>query len=149
MKKKRGFEVISSYAKKGIHIPERKTSRSSGYDLEAAKDTVIQPHDLTRVYTGLKVYMPEDEYLLISIRSSLAFKKGLILANGPAIIDSDYYNNEDNEGHLIIGIYNPGDNPVLIKKWDRIAQGIFMKYKTTDDDTATGKRVGGIGSTGK
>ena len=149
MKKKRGFEVISSYAKKGIHIPERKTSSISGYDIEAAKDTVIQPHDLTRVYTGIKVYMPEDEYLLISIRSSLAFKKGLILANGPAIIDSDYYNNEDNEGHLIIGIYNPGDNPVLIKKGDRIAQGIFMKYKTTDDDMATGKRVGGIGSTGK
>ena len=83
MKKKRGFEVISSYAKKGIHIPERKTSRSSGYDLEAAKDTIIRPHDVTSVYTGLKAYMQKDEYLMISIRSSLAFKKGLILVNGP------------------------------------------------------------------
>lgn len=147
--KARGFEVVSNYVGKGVHIPERKTSGSSGYDLEAAKDTVIRPHDVTSVYTGLKAYMQKDEYLMISIRSSLAFKKGLILANGPAIIDSDYYNNEDNEGHLIIGIYNPGDNPVLIKKGDRIAQGIFMKYKTTDDDMATGKRVGGIGSTGE
>lgn len=149
MKKKRGFEVISSYAKKGIHIPERKTSRSSGYDIEAAKDTIIRPHDVTPVYTGLKAYMQEDEYLMISIRSSLAFKKGLILVNGPGIIDSDYYNNPDNEGHIMVGLYNTSDKLVPIKKGDRIAQGIFMKYKTTDDDMATGKRVGGIGSTGE
>lgn len=147
--KTRGFEVVSNYVGKGIHIPERKTSGSSGYDLEAAKDTVIRPHDVTSVYTGLKAYMQKDEYLMISIRSSLAFKKGLILVNGPGIIDSDYYNNPDNEGHIMVGLYNTSDKPVTIKKGDRIAQGIFMKYLTCDDDCSEGKRVGGIGSTGK
>ncbi|MBM6701116.1 dUTP diphosphatase [Megasphaera elsdenii] len=147
--KARGFEVVSNYVGKGVHIPERKTSGSSGYDLEAAKDTVIRPHDVTSVYTGLKAYMQKDEYLMISIRSSLAFKKGLILVNGPGIIDSDYYNNEDNEGHIMVGLYNTSDKPVPIKKGDRIAQGIFMKYLTCDDDCSEGKRVGGIGSTGK
>lgn len=147
--RKRGFEVVSAYIGKGIHIPERKTSGSSGYDLEAAEDATVWPHEVRAVPTGLNAYMMDDEYLSIFIRSSLAFKDGLMLANNTGIIDSDYYNNPDNEGHIMVGLYNTSDKPVSIKKGDRIAQGIFMKYLTCDDDCAEGKRVGGIGSTGK
>ena len=147
--KKRGFEVVSFYAREGVHIPERKTSGSSGYDLEAAENYVLAPHVITPIGTGLKAYMQDDGYLSIFIRSSLAFKKGLTLANNTGIIDSDYYNNPDNEGHISIGLYNTGNEPVFIKKGDRIAQGIFMKYLTCDDDCAEGERVGGIGSTGE
>lgn len=147
--KTRGFEVVSSYVDRGIHIPERKTSGSSGYDLEAADYYVLYPHVITVISTGLKAYMNDDEYLSIFVRSSLAFKKGLMLANNTGIIDSDYYNNPDNEGHIMVGLYNTGDEPVAIKKGDRVAQGIFMKYLTCDNDCAQGHRVGGIGSTGK
>mgnify|MGYP000860057078 FL=1 len=147
--KTRGFEVVSSYVDRGIHIPDRKTSGSSGYDLEAADYYVLYPHVITVISTGLKAYMNDDEYLSIFIRSSLAFKKGLMLANNTGIIDSDYYNNPDNEGHIMVGLYNTGDEPVAIKKGDRVAQGIFMKYLTCDNDCAQGQRVGGIGSTGK
>lgn len=147
--KTRGFEVISSYADEGIHIPERKTSGSSGYDLEASDDCIIWPHVVTAVPTGLKAYMMDDEYLSIFIRSSLAFKDGLMLANNTGIIDSDYYNNPDNEGHIMVGLYNTSDKPVSIKKGDRIAQGIFMKYLTCDNDCSGGQRTGGFGSTGK
>lgn len=147
--KKRGFEVVSFYDSEGIHIPERKTSGSSGYDLEAADNYVLYPHVITAISTGLKAYMKDDEYLSIFIRSSLAFKNGLTLANNTGIIDSDYYNNPDNEGHIMVGLYNTSDKPVSIKKGDRIAQGIFMKYLTCDDDCSEGERVGGIGSTGK
>lgn len=145
----RGFEIVSAYADKNIHAPERKTSNSAGYDLEAAEDITVWPYEIAVVPTGLKAYMGSNEYLSIFIRSSLAFKKGLMLANNTGIIDSDYYNNPDNEGHLMIGLYNTGTSPVSIKKGERVAQGIFMKYLTCDDDCASGQRVGGIGSTGK
>ena len=72
-----------------------------------------------------------------------------MLANSTGIIDCDYYNNPDNEGHIMIAYYNTKDVPYTIKKGERIAQGIFMKYLTTDDDDASGIRMGGIGSTGQ
>lgn len=145
----RGFEIVSVYADQDIHVPERKTSNSAGYDLEAAEDITVWPSEIVVVPTGLKAYMGSNEYLSIFIRSSLAFTKGLMLANNTGIIDSDYYNNPDNEGHLMIGMYNAGTSPVYIKKGERVAQGIFMKYLTCDNDCASGKRVGGIGSTGE
>lgn len=144
----RGFEVITAYADKGISIPERKTASSAGYDLEAAADAIVPPKTITAIPTGLKAYMEKDEYLSIFIRSSLAFKRGLMLANNTGIIDSDYYNNPDNEGHLMIGLYNTGSEAITIQRGERIAQGIFMKYLTCDDDCAEGTRLGGFGSTG-
>ena len=147
--KTRGFEVISSYSDEGIHIPERKTACSSGYDLEASDDCIIWPHVVTAVPTGLKAYMQDDECLFLFIRSSMAFKKNITLANNVGIIDSDYYNNPDNEGHLILLLVNNSEEVIIIKKGDRIAQGIFMKYLTCDNDSVDGHRTGGIGSTGK
>ena len=109
----------------------------------------LKSQAVTVVPTGLKAYMELNEYLSIFIRSSLAFKKGLMLANSTGIIDCDYYNNPDNEGHIMIAYYNTKDVSYTIKKGERIAQGIFMKYLTTDDDDASGIRMGGIGSTGQ
>lgn len=146
--KERGFEVVTAYQDKGISLPQRKTAKSAGYDLAAAETVVLQPHAVTVVPTGLKAYMGDDEYLSIFIRSSLAFKKGLMLANSTGIVDSDYYNNSDNEGHIMIAYYNTNDTAFTITKGDRIGQGIFMKYLTVDGDTASGVRTGGIGSTG-
>ncbi|WP_419520151.1 dUTP diphosphatase [Megasphaera massiliensis] len=130
----RGFEIVTAYKDRDIHIPIRKTAKSAGYDLEAAETTVLAPHAVTVVPTGLKAFMEGDEYLSIFIRSSLAFKKGLMLANSTGIVDSDYY--------------NTNDVAYTIEKGDRIGQGIFMKYLTVNDDTAGGLRTGGIGSTG-
>ena len=36
---------------------------------------------------------------------------------------------------------------IEFKAGERIAQAIFIKYLTTDDDAAEGERKGGIGST--
>ncbi|MCH4178473.1 MAG: dUTP diphosphatase [Megasphaera sp.] len=146
--KQRGFEVVTAYGDKNIHLPVRKTANSAGYDIEAAETVVLPPHVVTIVPTGLKAYMKQDEYLSIFIRSSLAFKRGLMLANSTGIIDSDYYDNADNEGHIMIAYCNTKDVPYTIEKGDRIGQGIFMKYLTVDHDEAAGVRTGGIGSTG-
>ncbi len=144
----RGFEIVSTYAHKNITLPTRKTSESAGYDIEAAETVTLPPHKVTVVNTGIKAFMNCDEYLAVHIRSSLAFKRNLNLVNSTGIIDSDYYNNEDNEGHIMIGLYNHGDEAVVIEKGERIAQGIFSKYLLTNDDNVEEVRTGGIGSTG-
>ena len=144
----RGFEVVSSWEKEGIRIPVRKTASSAGYDIESGRDMDILPGKVTLIPTGLKAYMGEDEYLAIYIRSSMAIKHGLILINSTGIIDADYYNNEDNEGHIMIALLNYGKETVSLEKGERVAQGIFSKYLITNDDDATGIRTGGIGSTG-
>lgn len=145
----RGFEVVTAYEAKDIHLPERKTSESAGYDIASAEDVVLEPGKVTLVPTGLKAFMGLGEYLAIYIRSGISIRNSLMLINGTGIIDSDYYNNEENEGHIMIAMLNAGAEPFVIHAGDRIAQGIFMKYLLTADDEATGVRTGGIGSTGK
>ncbi len=145
----RGFEVISKYSGKGINLPKRQTVKSAGYDIEAAEDRLLLPNTVTRVEAGIKAYMEDDEYLSIHVRSGFSIKNAVSLINDEGIIDADYYNNPDNEGHIIIAAINHGDEPVSVKKGDRIAQGIFRKYLTAYDDKINNKeRKGGLGSTG-
>lgn len=108
------------------------------------KKTKAKP---TLVPTGIKCEMPEDMYLELSVRSSCPLKHWLVLANGVGIIDADYYNNPDNEGHIFFQIINLSPFDILLKKGDAIGQGIFKKYYLTDDDSATAERQGGFGST--
>lgn len=143
----RRFAPVTGYEGRAT-LPQRKTAGSAGYDLAAAADTVVEPGRVTLVPTGLKAYMAQDEVLLLTIRSSLAAKRGLLLANGVGVIDSDYADNPDNEGHILVALANYGGQPVAIAAGDRIAQGIFIHYLTTADDTAGGARHGGFGSTG-
>ena len=93
--------------------------------------------------------MPEDEYLMLCNRSSNPKKKGLVMANSIGIIDSDYYENPDNDGHFMFTFFNIKAEDIEIKKGDVIGQAIFQKYLTVDNDKAEGERVGGFGSTSK
>lgn len=146
---KRQFEIVTRWADKNINLPKRKTEGSAGYDIESAVDIDIPPKRMKAVATGLKVKLNSNEFLAIFIRSSMAIKHGIILVNGTGIIDADYYNNEENEGHFLCVLYNMGDKVFHIKKGDRIAQGIFMSYRQVRNDKTNDKRTGGIGSTGK
>lgn len=146
--KTRGFEVVTKYLENEISLPERKTKGSAGYDISCAMDTLIKANGYQFVPTGIKAYMPIDEVLKIYPRSSLSFKKHLVLLNSVGIIDSDYYNNPNNEGEILLIMYNFGKEDVLIKKGDRIAQGLFSKYLSIDGDSNNTKRSGGLGSTG-
>lgn len=163
--RKRGFEIVSNFKKKDINLPVRKTNASAGYDFEAAESLIVPSIwkvlaekvfigeatglKATLIPTGIKSYMLDDEYLQLSIRSGTALKTGLILANGVGIVDSDYYNNPDNEGHIMFPVHNLGFKDKLIKKGERIGQGLFLKYLKVDDDISDGIRTGGFGSTDK
>ena len=154
----RGFKYVKRYldecgtSEPNVNLPERSTAHSAGYDFVSPKKYVIYPKESVKIPLGVKAYMLENEYLALYVRSSLGIKKGLMLMNTVGIIDSDYYNNPDNEGEIIACLYNTGDDPVTIEAGERIVQGIFNTYLVTDQDAAKRykqfrQRTGGIGST--
>ncbi len=144
----RRFAPVRAYEGR-VRLPQRKTRHSAGYDLEAAEEVTVEPGQVALVPTGLKAYMGEGEVLLLAVRSSLAVKRRLALANGIGVIDADYADNPDNEGHILVALVNLGDGPVTIARGERVAQGIFVNYLTVAGDQPGGRRVGGIGSTGR
>ncbi len=146
--KKRGFEIVTGFEDEAV-MPKRATAKSSGYDFATIEEVTIKPGETLLVKTGIKAYMLDDEVLKLYIRSSLGFKRNLRLANSVGIIDADYYNNPGNEGHIMVALHNFGTEYQVLTKGERIAQGIFEKYLTIDNDEQTANRVGGFGSTTK
>ncbi len=136
-----------------IRLPERSTKYSAGYDFINPERVEIPPYKIGdnpfMVATGIKAKMLHNEFLMLVNRSSNPKKKKLVIPNSVGIIDADYYNNSDNDGEMFFGFYNLSNEPIVIEKGEKLGQGIFMKYYTTDDDNADGERVGGFGSTGK
>ena len=153
MEKRRGFEIAKGFENSGINLPVRKTKYSAGYDIEAAEDCIIpafkKGQKPTLVKTGLKAYMEDDEMHLLYNRSSNPGKKGIVLANGVGVVDKDYYGNPDNDGAIMFSFFNIREEDLAIKKGDVVGQAIFQKYFVTDDDVASGERIGGFGSTNK
>lgn len=112
-----------------------------------AKYTKASKAKPTLVSTGVKAYIDDNKYLELSVRSSCPLKHWLILANGVGIIDSDYVDNPDNEGEIFFQMINYSPFAIKLQKGDAIGQGIIKPYLVTEDDAATGLRVGGFGST--
>lgn len=129
-------------------LPTRGSKKSAGYDFYSPVNEIIPAHGTVKIPTGVKAFMQPDEVLMIYPRSSIGFKTNIRLSNTVGIIDSDYYNNSDNEGHIWIKFYNPTDEDYVITIGDKIAQGIFTKFLTCGDNPEE-ERNGGIGSTGK
>ena len=150
--RRRGFEVVCDehrvHSDIEINIPKRGSAYSAGYDIYAPVEIVIPPNGISDViFTDVKAYMLPDEVLEIYPRSSIGFKKGLMLVNTVGIIDSDYYSNKNNDGNIGFKLKNLTDKEVRIEAGERVLQGIFKKYLTVDDDDCNIERVGGIGST--
>ena len=147
----RGFKIAKGWEDKDIHLPVRKTKWAAGYDFEAAEDTLIPSFkkgmNPVLIPTGIKAYMQDDEVLYLYNRSSNPKKKGLILANSVGVIDKDYYENPDNDGHIMFAFYNTKAEDIIIKKGEAIGQGVFTKYLLIDNDNVTNLRTGGFGST--
>ena len=151
--RERGFEIAKGYENENINLPRRSTAHSAAYDIEAACDIVLPSFKIglkpTLIPTGLKAYMLDDEVLMNLPRSSGPKKQGIVFPHSMGVIDSDYYGNIDNDGHIFIQCINIKDEDVIIKKGDKIAQAYFQKFLVTDDDDAIGERIGGFGSTNK
>lgn len=130
-------------------LPKRMTSKSAGYDFLAIEDFIIKPGEIKKIPTGYKATFLDDEVLFIVVRGSMGFKYNVRMTNQVVVIDADYYNNEDNGGHMFLSLQNEGTEDFVIHKNMGYAQGIFTKYLICDNDVAVDKRKSGFGSTNK
>lgn len=132
-----------------IRLPERATTGSAGYDFFCPMDITLTKETAVKIPTGIRCKMSNDIVLNLYPRSGLGFKYKLRLNNTVGIIDSDYYN-ADNEGHIMLKLQLEGDKDcVKIGRGCGIVQGIFNRYYTAKEDDVTSKRTGGFGSTNK
>jgi dUTP pyrophosphatase len=146
----RGFERAKGYENFDFSMPKRGTAHSAGYDFAIIEDLEIAPGEIKMAVTGVKAYMMDDEVLKLYPRSSLPRRYHLTIPNNVGIIDKDYYGNPDNDGAIFVSLWNFGTETVSLKKGERVAQGIFVKYLvSSNEDEVTTKRNGGFGSTGK
>ena len=133
-----------------IKLPKRATRGSAGYDFFSPVDFELKPGETIKIPTGIRVFIESDWVLNIFPRSGLGFKYRLQLNNTVGIIDSDYFNS-DNEGHIFIKITNDSNEnkTVELNAGQGFAQGIFMPFGLVEDDDTTDQRNGGFGSTNK
>lgn len=133
-----------------IKLPKRATVGSAGYDFFTPLSFELKPGETIKIPTGIRVKINEGWVLNLYPRSGLGFKFRLQMNNTVGIIDSDYYNS-DNEGHIFAKITNDSnENKVLnLEAGAGFIQGIFLQFGITEDDEADGIRNGGFGSTSK
>lgn len=131
-----------------MKLPKRATRGSAGYDFYSPVTFTLKPGETIKIPTGIRVRIEEGWVLKCYPRSGLGFSFRLQLNNTVGIIDSDYYDS-DNEGHIFSKITNDtNENKVLtIEEGTGFMQGIFVEYGITFDDDTIEKRNGGLGST--
>lgn len=134
-----------------VSLPSYGTAGAAAFDLAVAEDTMVPTGVIQLVPTGLAVAVPEGHFLAIFARSSTPLKKGLMVANGVGVLDSDYCGPTD---ELRIQVINVIGEPVYLRAGDRIAQGMVLPVnrvtfvEETKDTWGTQDR-GGFGSTGR
>ena len=138
-------ELYNSYL-----LPVRKTKAAAGYDFLAIQDFEIKPGEIKKIPTGIKALYPTDEALMLFVRSSMGFKYNVRMCNQVGIIDSDFYNNPDNEGHMWFALQNHGTETFIVRKGQGFGQGLFMKYFTVDEEEEIkDERIGWTGKPNK
>lgn len=132
----------------GLQLPGRATRGSAGYDFYAPFPFSLAPGETIKIPTGIRARMEEGWVLMLYPRSGLGFRYRLQMNNTVGIIDSDYFDS-DNEGHIFIKMTNATNEgkTVEVAQGTGFAQGIFLEYGITVDDEAESVRNGGFGST--
>ena len=121
-------------------LPSRNSTNAAGYDFYLLEDIEIGPNEIVKIPTGIKACFNPDEVLLLIVRSGTGFKYNIRLVNQVGVVDADYYNNENNEGHLFVKLQNESDKVLNFIAGDALVQGVFIKYLTTDDDQKIDKK---------
>jgi dUTP pyrophosphatase len=130
-------------------LPGYHTNGSAGFDLAASEDMVVQPGEVALIPTGLVIEVPAGHFLGVFARSSTPLKRGLMVANGVGVVDSDYCGPAD---EVKIEVLNFTSSPVQVRAGDRIAQGLLIpvvraEWEEATEDLRDGSR-GGFGGTG-
>lgn len=132
----------------GIQLPKRATMQSAGYDFYSPVSFTLEPGESIKIPTGIRCEMYDGWVLTMYPRSGHGFKYGIHMANTVGIIDSDYFES-DNEGHIMCKMVNDSSlaKTIRINKGDAFCQGVFLPFGITLDDNVTTQRNGGFGST--
>ena len=141
--------MMYGVSKEDLKKPYRATKHAVCYDCFSPIDVEIPPQSTELVFTNFKAYCETDEGYILASTSGLG-KKGIILANGIGIVESDYADNESNDGNIGFLLHNLNKEPYFVKAGDKIGQIFFFKFLVTDDDVQSDViRTGGFGSTNK
>ncbi len=132
---------------KSIPLPVYHTEGSVGFDILCREDTAVKPGEIILIPGNIIVETPKGYMLMIALRSSTPRKYGLIKPHGIGVIDTDYCGEGD---EIKVQVYNYTGKETIVKKGDRIAQGIFVKIDRFEweETEQMGKTRGGFGSTG-
>lgn len=141
------MKVKITRLREDVEIPKYQTAGSAAFDLAGAEEVLIPAKGFKLLPTGLVIGTPPGHVLILASRSSLFKKKGLVLANGIGVVDSDYAGPED---QIFLAVYNPTEGEVKVEAHERIAQGMIMPVVQVDfeEGDAKGESRGGFGSTG-
>jgi len=150
----RGFKSVKKECQKYPRIetvlPTRSDNGSAGYDFYLKRSIILKPGETQLIFSDVKAYMQPDEVLYLYIRSGISLNQKINFINSVGVIDSTYFENPKNDGNIGFTLTNNNDEHVMLKEGERVAQGVFMKYLTADNDNVQNeKRNGGFGSSGK
>lgn len=132
-----------------VPLPAYQTSGAAGFDLAASVGMTVAPREVALVPTGLVIEVPTGYFLGVFARSSTPLKRGLMVANGVGIVDSDYNGPAD---EIKIEVFNFTSTEVIIEPGDRLAQGVLLPYARAvweERPAGAGPSRGGFGSTGE
>ncbi len=132
-----------------LPLPEYATPGSAGFDLFCREDTTLAPGEIALLPTGIAIATPPGYMLLVASRSSTPRRKGLSVPHGVGIIDQDYSGDED---EIRCQVRNFTDAPVVVRRGERLAQGIFVRVDRATWDEVPSMEAptrGGFGSTGE
>ena len=132
-----------------LPLPRYETGGSVGFDLVTREDTVVAANSFALVPGNVVVQLPLGYALLVASRSSTPRRTGLVVPHGIGIVDSDYCGPED---EVMVQVWNPNAEVVIVKRGDRIAQGVIVntgqaQWEGVDEMDAPSR--GGVGSTGQ
>ncbi|HKN47102.1 MAG TPA: dUTP diphosphatase [Candidatus Polarisedimenticolia bacterium] len=132
-----------------LPVPEPATSGSAGLDLRAClkEPLVLRPGGRALIPTGFAIALPAGYEGQVRPRSGLALREGLTLLNSPGTVDSDY------RGEIAVVAVNLGQEPLTIRRGDRIAQLVIAPVARTrlvvaDRLPPSARGDGGFGHTG-
>jgi dUTP pyrophosphatase len=143
------MEVKITRIDKTLPLPQFKTDGSVGFDLYARTDIEVEPNAIARIPANVIIQVPRGYALIIASRSSTPGRLGLTKPHGIGVIDQDYCGPED---EVKIQVFNFTQNPVMVRRGDRIAQGLFVRTDQctfSETDKTDSETRGGFGSTGK
>jgi dUTP pyrophosphatase len=130
-----------------------RTVRISGVGGEREVDAgtegrlALEPGVIALVPLGFRARLPDGYEAQLRVRSSIAFRKGLVLPNAPGTIDADY------PDEWLVMMKNESSSVVAIEHGERIAQVVFNRFEVLDwragSVGVSTDRKGGVGSTGR